>query len=206
MVPPPLALMAGPRRGDAVDDPVEVDGHGAPVGLGVEVVTHAAPRGDPGVEVRDVQAAEGLDRERRRRLVLAAGSATSVRMKWPPSSSATARARGRRRCRRSRHARPSAGQVPGHPLADAVAAPGDESDLAVHVECHGEDRRGPGAAQPTSGAGRGGRARRSGAGSGGSWPRRAAAGPGGPRRRWPPARPPRRHRIRDPWRPAPGRW
>ena len=48
-----------------------------------------------------------------------------------------------------------AGQVPGDALTDAVAASGDECDLAVDVECHAPDRRGTRSVQPSRGAGSG---------------------------------------------------
>ena len=47
------------------------------------------------------------------------------------------------------------GQMPGHALTDSVASSSDESDLAVDVECHALDRRGPCSAQPTRGEGSG---------------------------------------------------
>ena len=119
---------------DAVDHAVEVDGHRPPVRLRVEIVTHAAPGGDAGVEMRDVEPAERSTASATA-AALAAGSVTSVWMKRPPSSSATALPRATSMSANHDMGAP-ARQVPGDALSDAVAASGDESDLAVDVECH----------------------------------------------------------------------
>ena len=136
MVPPPLALIAGRRGRDAVDDAVEVDRHGATVGLGIEVVAHAAPRGDSGVEVCDVKAAEGLDRARHGGL--AGCGVGHVGLDEVPAQLVGDGAAASTVDVGDDDVRTIARQVPGHALADAVAAAGDQGDLAVHIECHGD--------------------------------------------------------------------
>ena len=107
-------LHGATRRCDAVDDAIEVDGHRAPVGLGVEVVTHAAPRRDADVEVGDMQPAERLDRERDGGR--AGGGIRDVGPDEPTLELVgDCLVPGRRRCRRSRrgpHGRPGAGRRP----------------------------------------------------------------------------------------------
>ena len=115
--------------------------------------------------------------------VLAAGSATSVWTKRPPSSSATALPRATSMSAITTWA-PRPARCRATPSPMPLLAPGDQGDLAVHVRCHGLDRRGRRSLSRGAGRAAVGRGRCSGAGWAGSWPRRAAAARAGPRRRW----------------------
>ena len=88
-----------------------------------------------------MQAAERVDGERPRRPCYAAGSVTSVRMKRPSSLVGHRLAPGDVDVG-EHDVGALSGQMSGDPLTDAVAAPGDQCDLAVDVECHDLDRRG----------------------------------------------------------------
>jgi hypothetical protein len=133
--PTAARLDGGPGGRDPVDDAVEVDGHGTPIGLGIEVVTHAAPRRHPGIEVRDVEPAEGLDRPGHGRGT--GGRVGHVRLDEVPAQLVGDSTTAGTVDVRDDDVRTVARQVPGYALADAVAAAGDECNLAVHVQCHG---------------------------------------------------------------------
>ena len=123
---PATARLHGAASGcNAVDDAVEVDGHRAPVGLGVEVVTHAAPRRDAGVEVGDMQSAERLDRERDGGR--AGGGIRDVGPDEPTLELVGDRLSPGDVDVGDHDVGPTAGQVPGDALADAVAPAGDEA-------------------------------------------------------------------------------
>ena len=132
--------------GNSVDDPVEVDGHRTPVRLRVEIVTHAAPRRDARIEVRDMEPTEGLDRECdrgavRRRIGDVGPDEPAAEIVGHGLSPGNVDVG-------NDDMGASAGQVPGDPLTDAVTPAGDEGDLALDIQCHGVDRRGMPSAQP----------------------------------------------------------
>ena len=152
--PAAAGLDGGPGGGEAVDDAVEVDGHGAPVGLRVEVVAHPAPGGHAGIEVCDVERTERIDSGR---------DCSGARRGVGHVGSDETASEIVRECAAPRHvdvgdddAGTPGRQVPGHTLADAVAAAGDEGDLAVDVDAMGCPIVGERSeVQPAAGAGSG---------------------------------------------------